>query len=106
MKQMVVESEVREQILEIERADMHPIRKVRKLLALHSEVRKGMRRLTEVSMILDNDGFDDERDRIDRSSDKLDALTDEIRRVAQQILSDARMSDVGRTAHAFPTHLG
>jgi hypothetical protein len=103
---MVVESDVREQILEIERADMHPIRKVRRLLALHSEVRKGMKRLREVSMILDNDGFDEERERIDRSIDKLAELTDEIRRVAQQILSDARMSDVGRTTHAFPTHLG
>jgi hypothetical protein len=87
---MVNEYDVRQEMEQIEKARMHPIRKARRLLLLTRKVRRAARKFERGIEIMVRDCMDDEAARMQDACDRLVALGREVREVATRTLAAAR----------------
>ena len=87
---MVNEFDVRQEMEQIEKSRMHPIRKARRLLLLTRKVRRAARKFERGIEIMIRDCMDDEAARMQQTCDRLVALGREVREVASRTLAAAR----------------
>ncbi len=87
---MVNEYDVRQEMEQIDRSRIHPIRKARKLLLLTRRVRGAAKKFERGIEILVRDCMDDEAARMQAACDRLVALGREVRDVATRTLAAAR----------------
>ncbi len=89
---MVTEFDVRQQMNEIERSAMHPMRKARRFLILTRNVRSAVRKFQHGVDILARVCMDDEANRLQNSSERLVDLAREVKDKARLTLARARES--------------
>lgn len=87
---MVNEYDVRQEMEQIDRSRIHPIRKARKLLLLTRRVRRAAKKFERGIEILVRDCMDDEAARLQDACDRLVNLGREVREVATRTLASAR----------------
>lgn len=92
---MLTEFDVRREVSLIERAAMHPMRKVRHLVRLARQARRDARMLKHGADLLAQDCMDEEAGRMRNAIQKLLDLQREVLDRARKILSGQK-SEVGR----------
>ncbi|MCW5946060.1 MAG: hypothetical protein KIT74_03435 [Fimbriimonadales bacterium] len=92
---MLTEFDVRREVSAIERAAMHPLRKVRRLVRIARQARREARMLRQGAEILSQDCMDEEAGRLRRAIQKLIDLNREVMDRARRILSGDNASSAG-----------
>jgi hypothetical protein len=88
---MVNEFDVRQEMEQIDKSRMHPIRKARRLLLLTRKVRRAAKKFERGIEIMVRDCMDEEAARMQQTCDRLVELGREVRDVATRTLASARM---------------
>lgn len=87
---MVNEYDVRQEMEQIGKSRLHPIRKARRLLLLTRKVRRAAKKFERGIEIMVQSCMDDEAARLQDACDRLVALGREVRELASLTLASAR----------------